>query len=67
MGTFFIESKEFRNVELAEVNVISEGESDELFDERYVYQFECRPRTYGAVADKGLFVADKKPKVRRKK
>lgn len=38
-----------------------------MFDERYVYQFACRPRTYGAVVDRGLFIVDKKPKVIRKK
>lgn len=69
MRQFYIEQKAFSNVELDEINGLGEMgvESEEMFDERYAYQWSCRPRTYGYVADRGLFVVEKKQKARRKK
>ena len=65
---FCIEQKLFYNVEFSELNGLDEigVDSDEMFNEKYVYQFSCRPRTYGYVADRSLFV-EKKNKIKHKK
>ena len=51
------------------MNVISKMnlEYDELFDERYVYQLRCRPRTYDFATDSSIFIEPKKTKIKRKK
>jgi hypothetical protein len=65
---FNIEQRVFSNVELSEINGLGEmAVESEMFDERYVYEWSCRPRTYGYVADRGLFEVEKKQKARRKK